>query len=1039
MTYSPVAILDQLRGRGCRFTIIPPAGYKYTRKDGSVKTYTGKDPQGKGWADEGGSNYAEDDKKLLEAISKGWNHGLVCGTGGVVPFDADETERLMELGVIQKLPPTIQVESRPGHRHHHLLIPGLKKKFVFYDPVKTRWKLVNKPKDGADPRRYTFRRQRLHLGEVLGPGGHTVLPGSTHPSGTTYHLVEGGPQEMAMISLDQLKEILRGLEFSPDSDKHVTFEEAVGIKTPRDRLEEVEADSRKAKAKKTDLSPLSDQLDVQRVIAAYGWIPKRVEGDEAKGPAPGHRSESGDCFQINLRTGQWHCKQCEAGGDLASLVGVMAGIIPCTGHKDLRKSEIFARVLEECEERGFVEGKETPSPEARDLVEALEEKLRDDPQKIEDPDAKRALLYLREHDRIRYGLLVKDLPIGRRDLDKGLDQLAAKLEAEKAEEEEPPDEPDEEIKAEAARIIAKGRSFEYIHKVWQKRHLGDARAGKVLIISTGAQSCSNTSGIHVILNGPRGCGKSDILQTMAYLLPQKHLLFGDMSPQAIYYFAQKMPDGAVVAFDDVTFNDTYAAVQKRCTTRFQEGAEHRVVLERGPWTFKTKPRISFWCTSVDRQFDEQLQDRYFAVNVEDSPEHKAAVIEFMKARDAGIDREEEERETRICRAIIRDLKDHLFEVVIPFADRITLLPGVGERGYKIISDMVKAFCAFRYAVRETDDRGRLVATEKDFEDAKALFDDAEGHGEEKYTEAEKRVLRAIIQCAYVATLESLADVTGLSSGRLKDIINGRGRDEQQRHGLLAKCHSLAVERVSETVYYEPEADKPKSKTTTHNEYRLDRNFALSEVYNSLVYLEPAARDDDVPRRTDDVVGDVKQNDVRREGDVDDVVEEREIENTSDTSRGGTTLTGGVVTSGEKISPSPKKPITTSTTPKRALDNDLGGVNPYVGVASGYVDDVLDTSTSERDLPKNADSPEEGRLPTAEESEVLEDLAGRLLQNWPGLPEMVLWEKARGKQGSRLPLGVVRSWLKVQGYVETGQRLNGASLWNPPTSSGEVAA
>ncbi len=109
------------------------------------------------------------------------------------------------------------------------------------------------------------------------------------------------------------------------------------------------------------------------------------------------------------------------------------------------------------------------------------------------------------------------------------------------------------------------------------------------------------------------------------------------------------------------------------------------------------------------------------------------------------------------------------------------------------------------------------------------------------------------------------------------------------------------------------------------------------------------------------------------------------------------------------------------------------------MASGYVDDVLDTSTSERDLPKNADSPEEGRLPTAEESEVLEDLAGRLLQNWPGLPEMVLWEKARGKLGSRLPLGVVRSWLKVQGYVETGQRLNGASLWNPPTSSGEVAA
>ena len=105
----PVAIPDQLKGRGCRFTIIPPAGYKYTRKDGSVKTYTGKDPQGAGWADEGGSNYAEDDPKLQRAISRRWNYGLVCGTGGVVVFDGDEATRLQELGVLQKIPP-----HRPG-------------------------------------------------------------------------------------------------------------------------------------------------------------------------------------------------------------------------------------------------------------------------------------------------------------------------------------------------------------------------------------------------------------------------------------------------------------------------------------------------------------------------------------------------------------------------------------------------------------------------------------------------------------------------------------------------------------------------------------------------------------------------------------------------------------------------------------------------------------------------------------------------------------------------------------------------------------
>jgi hypothetical protein len=58
-----------------------------------VITYTGKNPQGNGWADEGGSNYTEDDPKLQKAISSGWNHGLVGGSGGVVPFDGDDADR----------------------------------------------------------------------------------------------------------------------------------------------------------------------------------------------------------------------------------------------------------------------------------------------------------------------------------------------------------------------------------------------------------------------------------------------------------------------------------------------------------------------------------------------------------------------------------------------------------------------------------------------------------------------------------------------------------------------------------------------------------------------------------------------------------------------------------------------------------------------------------------------------------------------------------------------------------------------------------
>ncbi|MDI9399494.1 MAG: hypothetical protein QM433_08105 [Euryarchaeota archaeon] len=94
-----------------------------------------------------------------------------------------------------------------------------------------------------------------------------------------------------------------------------------------------------------------------------------------------------------------------------------------------------------------------------------------------------------------------------------------------------------------------------------------------------------------------------------------------------------------------------------------------------------------------------------------------------------------------------------------------------------------------------------------------------------------------------------------------------------------------------------------------------------------------------------------------------------------------------------------------------------------------------TGESERSDPKEADPPdeEETRSPTAEEAGALEDVARRILQNWPGIAEARLWELAREKLGSPLPLAVVKAWLKEAGYTEAG-RLNGSPLWNPPVGA-----
>jgi hypothetical protein len=333
-----------LRGLECRFTIVPPAGYEYTQRDGTVRIYTGKNPRGMAWAETGGSNYAEDDPRLLQAIANTWNYGLVTGTGGVVVFDADRMDRLEELGIIKKLPPTVKVESRPGHRHYYYSCPELKKKFVFYDPIETE----------IDAKTGTV--QRLHLGEVLGPGGHAILPGSIHPSGSRYEIVPGGPEAPARLTLEDLNDICRGLMFSADPESNRSFEEVAGIKPKgRARLEEIERQARKAR-RGDGLLSLSEQIgDIRRVLNAYDWTPTRTEGDEAKGPHPTHGSSNGDNLQINVSKGTWHCKRCDAGGDAASLVGLFEGEISCTGHVLLQRNlSLFSKVLDAARSKGLI-------------------------------------------------------------------------------------------------------------------------------------------------------------------------------------------------------------------------------------------------------------------------------------------------------------------------------------------------------------------------------------------------------------------------------------------------------------------------------------------------------------------------------------------------------------------------------------------------------------------------------------------------------------------------------------------------------------
>ncbi|MFA7087577.1 MAG: hypothetical protein WC145_12990, partial [Aliarcobacter sp.] len=391
----PVVIPDQLKGRGLRFTRLRPPVI-------GDKT-TGKAPCEPSFYDEGALR--EDDPSLSSHLEAGLGFGMVCNFGDLAVFDADAGGELEALGIMARLPPTLtdKAPNKPESLHLYYICPGLPKTFHFYHPAKTV------EKDGE--------LKRLELGQICAGRGHATGPGAPHWSGGRREIIDDSP--LAEITVDDLRAILRGLAFSDDPTKNPTFEEAAGLvdTSARDRLREMERETRKAKRGREDDISLSERIgDIRRVLSAYGWNPTVTSGDEWKGDVPGEYSKSKTALSVNVATGLWYCHHhADSGGDAAALVALFEGLINCRGKDHLRDSTTFKAVIKACEEKGLIDpeeggdGIESITEGARDFIETVKEGLIEDPRKLKDRAVLAALLTLREKDPLEFDILADEL------------------------------------------------------------------------------------------------------------------------------------------------------------------------------------------------------------------------------------------------------------------------------------------------------------------------------------------------------------------------------------------------------------------------------------------------------------------------------------------------------------------------------------------------------------------------------------------------------------------------------------------------------
>ena len=281
--------------RGCRFILVKP-------KD--------KPAIEKGWQTT--ANYAYDNPRLLAHIERGGNYG-VMPAGAVCILDADQTDRLMEMGVLDRLLDTFVVKTgrTAGYgSHFYIKCPDAPaEKFVLRDP-----------------------ETREDLGDLRGSGhpSFCVGPGCTHPSGGRYEVVNDTP--LLEISWAELKALVVDPCTPPQREIHVPRI----LRTPRSIT-------------------ISDALDLRVTDFLMPANPQVRETGEIEGEHPVHGSETGTNLTISADNQEWWCRRHETGGGPLEALAVAEKIIDCADARAGCLQGHWAEVFEALKAHGYAE------------------------------------------------------------------------------------------------------------------------------------------------------------------------------------------------------------------------------------------------------------------------------------------------------------------------------------------------------------------------------------------------------------------------------------------------------------------------------------------------------------------------------------------------------------------------------------------------------------------------------------------------------------------------------------------------------------
>ncbi len=295
------------------------------------------------------------------------------------------------------------------------------------------------------------------------------------------------------------------------------------------------------------------------------------------------------------------------------------------------------------------------------------------------------------------------------------------------------------------------------------------------------------------VQGSSSSGKSHVIETVAKLFPSEAKLEAtQMTPKALLYLPpESLKHRWIVAGERSRRQDKLTAEATRLLREMLSGGKLKVpVTKKGDERPVTEvieqdgPIAYTESTTLPQIFAEDA-NRMLALRTDEGVQQTRCVIDHLGRVNSNGDATAEKAPIIAKHhAAQRMLKQH--DVVVPFAERLAVrFPAnrvEARRGFPQLLSLIRAVCLLYQFQRETDEQGRLIATEDDYRVARRLF-----------LEPMDRLLRGRVSDPAARFLEglnqrfSVADVF-----TSKEAARGEGKSQRTVDSWLKELHEVGL-------------------------------------------------------------------------------------------------------------------------------------------------------------------------------------------------------------------------------------------------------